>query len=368
MTGAAAQRRVDPATRRVCIAGAGFARRYAQAFLRDPGTEVVGVCARTAESAAKLVATAGGNPYTDFDAMLSNEGADIVVVATPNYLHHPMAMAALQNGAEVICEKPLGLDAGQAAELTSYAASLGRQTGTSFTWRFLPACVALKSLLDSGTLGELYHVELRYFTRGFGTVHGPMRWQFDRSEAGSGALANLGSHALDLIHWWFGDVVRVASIARTVIPTRATVAGDDAAVSVDDVCSATYELAGGVPLSLTVGWVAHVERVGLDVAVHGSAGSAWLRFATGERTLGQLAVCDETMARPSTITLDEPNAAEWADMGQACVSRLVAEFLDTRQGPDFVDGLRAQCVLDATLAASQNRCWIDIVYPAAAVR
>src|SRR4051812_35519742 len=135
MSSVAARSHTDTAVRRVCIAGAGFARRYAHAFQRAPGTEVVGVCARTIDSAAKVAASAGGNPYTDFDAMLSNEGADIVVVATPNYLHHPMAMAALRSGAEVICEKPLGLDAEQAQELTSYAVSRGRHTGMSFTWR-----------------------------------------------------------------------------------------------------------------------------------------------------------------------------------------------------------------------------------------
>ncbi len=361
-------------TRRVCIVGAGFAQRYARAFACDPSAEVVGVCARTIAGASQLAATVGARPYTDLDEMLEAESADIVVVAAPNHLHHPVTMAALRAGAEVICEKPLALTTAQAEEMTSLAAALGRRTRTSFTWRFLPACIALKSLLASGALGDLYHVELRYLTRGFGAVHGPMRWQYERAAAGSGALANLGSHAIDLVHWWFGDIGRVAALTRTVIPFRTTPSGETAAVSVDDVCTATYELAGGAPVALTVGWVAHVARVALEVEVHGSAASAWLRFATGDGAgaMGQLMFCDETMRSPGVLEVVDEGGEDWADLGQACVSRLVAGFLGRDGGqfasPEFVDGLRAQCVADATLAASESRSWVDVAYAVASRR
>ena len=158
----------------------------------------------------------------------AEEIPDIVVVATPNDLHHPLTMAALDAGAEVMCEKPLALNVAQAAEMTRCAARLRRRTSVGFIWRFLPASIAMRALITSGTLGQIYHVELRYLTRGFGAVHGPMRWQYERDRAGSGALANLGSHAVDLLHWWFGDIKRVAAQTRTVIPTRsasATIGG-----------------------------------------------------------------------------------------------------------------------------------------------
>ncbi len=360
----------DGEPRRVCIAGGGFARRYANAFHEAAATRVVGVCTRRAETATELAAAAGGTAYTDFARMLSVEEPDIVVVGTPNHLHHPMAMGALEAGAEVICEKPLALDAVLAEEMAAFAASLGRRTRTSFTWRFLPTCVALKQLLESGRLGELYQVDLRYRTRGFGEVHGPMRWQFDRSTAGSGALANLGSHAVDLLHWWFGDLRRAAAVTRTVIPSRATPSGGTAPVSVEDLASATLELADGTPVGLSVGWVAHVARVGLEVEIHGSDASAWLRFATGEAPAGRLSVSDESTTAPVEVELADARAGDWADLGQACVSRLVAAFLEpdgiTSGSPDFVDGLRAQCVVDAILEAAEHRAWVEVTYPALA--
>lgn len=299
--------------------------------------------------------------------MLRSEKPDLVVVATPNHLHHPMAIAALNAGAEVICEKPLGLDVGQTLEMASCAAALGRRTATSFTWRYLPACGVLRSMLAQGRLGELYQVDLRYHTRGFGEVHGPMRWQFDRAAAGSGALANLGSHAADLVHWWFGPVARVAAVTRTVIPVRSTPAGDAAPVSVEDLSTAALLLADGTPVSLGVSWVAHIARVGLEVEVHGSRASAWLRYATGGSPVGTLTVCDEATPAPVAIELAAAPGGEWLDLGQACVTRLVSAFLRSDKSsavPGFVDGLRAQCVLDAILEAAEAGRWIDVAYPA----
>jgi predicted dehydrogenase len=355
-----------PNVQRVCIAGAGFARRYASAFAASARADVVGVCTRTHESAARVVSAVGGTAYTDFEEMLRVEQPDIVVVATPNHLHHPMTMSALRSGANVICEKPLGLDTAQAEEMTAHAASMNRRTATSFTWRFLPACIALKALLDERRLGGIYRAGLRYQTRGFGEVHGPMRWQFDRSAAGSGVLANLGSHACDLLHWWLGPVARVAATSRNVIPTRVDANGEVVAVTVEDVNAVSLELADGAPVSLSLDWISHVARVALEVEIHGSEASAWLRYATGEAPRGMLSVCDETMSAPAEVEIPA-DRNDWSDLGQACVTRLVAAFLGEDDNvaavPDFTDGLRAQSLVDAVHSAATARRWADVHYP-----
>jgi predicted dehydrogenase len=300
--------------------------------------------------------------------MLDAERPDLVVVATPNHLHHPMAMAALNAGADVICEKPLGLDARQAEAMTAAAVESRRRTAMSFTWRYLPACVALRRIIDDGRLGEIYQVDLRYHTRGFGDVHGPMRWQFDRAAAGSGALANLGSHAVDLIHWWFGPISSVAAATRTVIPSRRTLRGDAVPVSVDDICAATLLLNDGTPVSLGVSWVAQIARVGLEVEVHGSKASARLRYATDERPTGTVAVFDEDADSAAQFELPGVAGINWVDLGQACVTRIVESFLagDAASAPPtFDDGLRAQCALDAIIEAARSTAWVEVSYPSA---
>jgi predicted dehydrogenase len=359
----------EATTQRVGIIGANFGRRYGRAFNADGTSEVVAVCARTEQSAADAAAELGGRPYTDIDEMLAAESPAVVVIAAPNALHAPLALAALEAGADVLCEKPLALDAQQAREMTERATRLGRRTFVPFTWRFLPGCVEIKRLIESGVLGTPYHVDARYFTRGFGAIEGPMRWQYDAVQAGSGALANLGSHLVHLLHWWFGDIKQVSALSRTVIPEREDSSGVRARVTVDDVFAVLAEFDDGTPATFEVGWVSHIARVGLDVGIHGSRGSAWLRFATGEGSAetGRVTVCTSEQAAPRAVSVPVDPADDWSDMSQGCVNHMVREFTEARRDgreatPNFADGLRVQCVLDAVLGSARERRWTRVDY------
>ena len=360
---------IGQATQKVGIVGANFGRRYGRAFNAEGAGEVVAVCARTEQSAADAAGELGGRPYTDVDEMLAAETPDVVVIAAPNALHSPLALKALEAGADVLCEKPLALDARQAVEMTERAGQLGRRTFVPFTWRFLPGCIELKRIIESGRLGTPYHVDARYFTRGLGVIDGPMRWQHDVAQAGSGALANLGSHLVHLLHWWLGDIKQVSALARTVIPERADSSGARTRVSVDDVFAILAEFDDGTPATCEVGWVAHINRVGLDVGIHGSLASAWLHFATGEGVSqhGRVTVCSGEMKKPRAVPLLLEPAEDWSDMSQACVNRMVREFSTARSEhreavPSFADGLRVQCVLDAALTSARERTWVGVDY------
>ena len=99
--------------------------------------------------------------------------------------------------------------------------------------------------------------------------------------------------------------------------------------------------------------------------MHGSEASAWLRYATAESPVGTLAVCTEGTSVPDEVELPAVDG-EWLDLGQACVSRLVSAFLmheGSSAPPGFVDGLRAQYVLDAILEAAAAGRWIDVANP-----
>ena len=110
---------------RVAVVGAGFAQRYARAFQEADGADLVAICARRTETAQRAASALGCRAYADVGQMLEAEHPTVVVVDA-NDLHHPMAIEALEAGADVMCDKPLALDAQQAGDMTAYAARLGR--------------------------------------------------------------------------------------------------------------------------------------------------------------------------------------------------------------------------------------------------
>src|SRR2546429_5554171 len=160
---------------RVGIIGAGIGAGYVAGFQRQPGVSVQAVWTRTAARGESLAHRYGiPSTYTDYHAMLDREPLDIVVVATPNHLHHDMTLAALDAGAHVVCEKPLALNVSQALKMASRAVAAGRVHFVPFIWRFVPGVAYVKEMLDAGFIGRAYHVEVRYFVQGWGDPAGPI--------------------------------------------------------------------------------------------------------------------------------------------------------------------------------------------------
>ena len=352
------------------VIGAGWGGRYARALSRHPDVDLVAVCAGH-ESSAQRLALAHSVPrwYTDYARMLETEDLDAVVVATPNDLHFPVTMLALEHGAHVMCEKPLALDVRQAEAIAGLARRLGRTTIVPFTWRFLPGALALRELIDAGALGELYHARINYVTRGLGDVHGEARWQHDVDRAGSGVLANLGSHAISLVHWLLGDVSRVSGIGRSVIDTRIDSSGTPRSTPVDDTFSLLVELRDGTPVVVDTSWVAFVDRVRLEISVFGSSATAQLRFDSRDagKKVGRLTLGDATPGPPRPMEVPDRllGDADWDDMASACAEQIVGEFIGAiaegrAAAPDFSEGLRVQRVLDAALVAARTRQWVEL--------
>jgi predicted dehydrogenase len=353
----------------VAVVGAGVGEEYVRAFAREPDAEVVAVCARS-EGSARRVADAHGvrGRYTSYQALLEREAPDIVVVATPNYLHHPVSIAALESGAHVACEKPLGLTLAEAVGMAERAEELGRRNLATFTWRFLPAARRVKELLDEGFVGEPYHAYARYHVRGWGDPKGPMRWQYDAASAGSGSLGNLGSHAIHLVEWWLGDVRRLAAVATTAIAERRAGNGT-ASVSVDDTCGLLAELEDGTPVSISLSSVAYGPRVSVEIGVFGSEGALRFRDDWGapDAAVGRVSgaragdAAWSDLPVPRSLVGDEP--ADPSAPFRGCFVRMAGEITAAvRDGrpaaPDFRDGARVQAVLEAALVSAAEERWV----------
>ena len=355
---------------RVGTIGAGIGAAYIAGFQKQPGVEVSALCARTPVR-LKLVAERYNIPrtYTDYQAMLDTERLDIVAIATPNYLHHPMTLSALEAGKHVLCEKPLALNVGQAGAMLEAAEQHGRKHFVPFTYRFLPAALYMKEILDAGFVGQVYHAYVRFHIRGWGDPSGPMRWQFQKEQAGSGVLGNVGSHAVYLIQWWLGRIQRVSATLTTAVKERVAEGGHRVTVQLDDSCAITGELEDGVPVVFDISQVAMVERIKLEAGVFGSEGSLIFLHESGaqDAVTGRILAMRKNEKAPALLPIPSRLTGEFLDMAdfstppRSCFRRMTAEFVnaireDRPAEPNFHDGLQVQKVLDAVLtAASEQR-------------
>jgi predicted dehydrogenase len=354
--------------------GAGIGAAYVAGLQTQPGVEVTSVCARTPARLRPLIEKYRiPASFTDFNDMLAHDNLDAVVIATPNHLHFPMVIAALDSGLHVLCDKPLALDAVQARKMAEHADQLGLRHGVAFTWRFLPGAAYMKEIIASGFLGKLYHVNVQYYVRSWADPALPMRWPLDKALSGSGSLGNLGSHALHLVHWWLGSFRRVCALMTTVVKER--FAGDSAArvpVEVDDTCGFLGE-ENGAAVVFNTSSVAWVQHVFMEIRLFGSEGSLIFRddWGADDAMNGRILAMRKNDVAPTHVSIPPRLTGEFLDMPdystpfRTCFRRMANEFVSAiREGrsasPNFHDGVRVQEVIDALLRSGSEGRWISL--------
>jgi len=208
---------------------------------------------------AEIVAVADSNDHTatqtarrfgaeksSFQDLLATD-VDALVIATPSALHARQAIAALDAGKAVFCQKPLGRHGAETAAVVAAARRANRLLGVDFSYRHTAAMRSIRELIQSGELGEIFAVEAV-----FHNAYGPDKpWFYQRSQAGGGCLLDLGIHLVDLALWAL-DFPTVTS-ARGLLRHQGqplTKSGDD----VEDYASGLIELDGGPSIQLACSW------------------------------------------------------------------------------------------------------------------
>ena len=353
---------------RVGVVGVGIGVHYAEAFARVDGAEVAALCASSEgnliPAARRLGVTA---VYTDLDEMLAREQLDVVAIATPNDLHHPMTLAALRAGAHVLCDKPLAMDAAQAQEMLDEAEAHGRRHIIPFWWRFLPVVTRAHELISDGSFGEPFFAEFRYLNCGWGDPHGPMRWQFETARAGSGALANVGSHVIHVMQWLLGDLTEVSAHTVVNVPQRRWPDGRLATPDGEDTAAFVGTLANGAPVSLIASSVAHEARSSFGVTMHFNRGSvnfyAESHWPSGSR--GGLTVMRAGDDAPQPVAIDASFGSDALAPQDAAYTQIARDLIaaireDRPASPGFVEGVKVQQVIDAALRSARERRWVPI--------
>jgi predicted dehydrogenase len=197
-------------TLKLAFTGAGYiANIHARAARSQPEVELAAVVEKFTDKSRAFAGKFGVKCcYTSVEELLAQGGVDALVIGTPNYLHAPQALAALERGVHVLVEKPMAMDAGEAAQMLAASRKSGAVLMVAHCWRFDEDVLWLKK--QSAKIGLIIR------TKGYG-VHvnwGPAGWFTQKHLAGGGALADMGIHALDTARFLLGDPQPVSVYAK----------------------------------------------------------------------------------------------------------------------------------------------------------
>lgn len=355
------------------IIGAGAVSDYhhVPGIKLDPRASLVAICDPNEELMQQRQTDWGPTKTTtDYKELAADPDVDAVVIATPNYLHKPLALACIEAGKHVMCEKPLGLNFAESQEMYKAARDRGVRHMTAFTYRFAPSMRYLKHLVSSGALGVPRHFRSQRFLDWPETSWG---WRQSKKLAGAGDLFDMTIHRIDFAQDLMGPMTAVCGAVAQYAPRDKTTDGQDCPASeVDDWSALIAQFQGGAVgvlegSTLMKGY--HNEGFGRDWAeVNGSEGTAVYQLTEPNTILlGKGGESLEKVDVPSEFLKPEGSPRDPAEGVPATVFRydlvyeLVSAIVEERDAvPGFDDGASAQRIADAVLDSFDKQAWVQL--------
>ncbi|HEY8578737.1 MAG TPA: Gfo/Idh/MocA family oxidoreductase [Beijerinckiaceae bacterium] len=261
---------------RIGFLGVGWIGRHRMQAVAESGlAEIVAVADPSEETLAQAAALApDAKRGATLDDVLAVD-VDAVVIATPSALHAEQSVRALQAGAAVFCQKPLGRSEAEAAAVIAAARAADRLLAVDLSYRFTDGMQRIKRLVESGELGAVHAVEVV-----FHNAYGPDKpWFYDRALAGGGCVMDLGVHLVDLALWTLGHP-EVTEVTSALYAQGRPLRGDEH--EVEDHAMALLRLDTGASVQLACSWRLQAGRDALiSAAFYGAQGGAALRNVNG---------------------------------------------------------------------------------------
>jgi predicted dehydrogenase len=342
--------------------------------------------AAVAEAAGRL---GWDSAETDWRRLLERDDVDLVDICTPGDTHAEIAVAALDAGKHVLCEKPLANTVAEAEAMAAAAARAserGVRSMVGFTYRRVPAIGLARRLVAEGRLGQIRHVRAQYLQDWIADPAAPMSWRLEKDKAGSGALGDIGAHIVDLTQHLTGELITgVSATLETFVEQRplptgsghlSGVGGDQfGQVTVDDAAVFLGRLTGGALATFEATRFATGRKNALRIEVNGSDGS--LAFDLEDMNVLHFHDATESaeVAGFRRILVTEPGhpyVGSWWPPGHLLgyehgfthqvVDLVTAIAGGVNPAPSFADGLQVQRVLDAVERSAADRSTWTTVY------
>ncbi len=342
---------------------------------------LVAICGRNADATAEAAKRYGYEKYyTDYHQLIADPDVQVFDNGGPNDAHAAPTIAAAQAGKHVFCEKPLGRTAEESASMLEAVRAAGVKHMVAFNYRFVPAIVLAKQLIESGKLGRIFHFRAVYLQEWIIDPNFPKIWRLDKSVAGSGALGDLGAHVIDLARYLVGEPKKVMGMTKTFVDERPLPDGSGMGkVDVDDAFVSLMEFESGAIGTIEASRFAQGRKNYNSLEINGENGSIQFNL----EKMNELNVFwaneepKETRGFHNVLVSESyhPFWSNWWPQGHIIgwehtfvhefnhfFGAILGKHEVAPYGADFVDGYRNSVICDAIVNSSQSGRQVDIKY------
>ena len=351
--------------------------------------QMAALCGRTESAVTEAAGKLGwASVETDWRRLVARDDIGLVDVSSPGNNHAEVAIAALQAGKHVLCEKPLANSVDEAREMVAAAEAAkanGVRSMVGFNYRRVPAAAFARQLISEGKLGDIRHVRAVYLQDWIVDPEFPLVWRLQKEEAGSGALGDIASHIVDLAQFVTGQsVTGVSGLLETFVKNRPLVASTEGLrgtastqrgdVTVDDAALFVARMSGGAVATFEASRMAPGRRNGLRLEVNGSKGSLVFELERLNELQVYFTDDDPGVQGFRTVVVTEPEhpyLSAWWPAGHIigwehtftheAYDFLTAITSGTDPSPSFAEGLQVQLVLQAVEQSSEGgSTWVQV--------
>ena len=340
--------------------------------------KLVGVCTAHQETAEKGLEHGYEFATTNYRDLLERDDIHIISCCTPNNLHRDELIQAMEAGKHIYCDKPLAMNPTEASEIVEVAEKTGVLHQMTFEYRFIPAMMRAKQMVEDDFLGEVFNFRVEYLHAGYIDPERPMSWRLDKEQGGGGVLFDLGSHVLDLVRFLLGEVKEVYALTETFTKERPVTAGssEKVKVEVDDLAMMTLRMESGAVGTVEVSRVATGTNNDLRLQIYGRKGGMtfdlmnpnWL-YAYDDRDEGEPIGGSKGFKRIETVqrypapSVLAPPKIEigWLRYHIASQYDFIRNVVQGELGrPNLEDGRRVQELMEAGYRSAESGKWVGL--------